>query len=160
MFNLYERLFNLGQAVCTVCICLLFDHWKILPVCLWHLVGCQIFSGSVKQKASASGFGEEIMKLNSSLFPFPPFSHVGLFVAVKLYPVSILALIMNSGQFEQEEKNIKWIPCVISSLAELHKRCLWPSVPLSNRTFCIVIRVCRCYLKIRGSFLSQVAFQT
>lgn len=78
------------------------------------------------------------MKQNYSLFQFPPFSHVGLFVAVKPYPVSNLALIMTSCQLEQEEKNIKCIPFFTSSLAELHERCLWPSVHLSNGTFHIV----------------------
>ena len=83
-------------------------------------MGHQKFSSNVKEKASASGFGEEIMKQNSSLFLFPPYSRIGLFVAVKLYQVSVLALVMISRQLEQEERNIKHIPCVISSLAELH----------------------------------------
>lgn len=72
------------------------------------------------RKSSASGLGEEIIKQNSSSFLFLPVSHVGLLVAVKLYPVSILAVIITSCQFEQEVGSIKCIPCVISALAELH----------------------------------------
>lgn len=113
-----------------------------------------------KKLALTSGFGEEIMKRNFSLFLFPPHGCTGLFVAVKLYPVSIPAFIMTSCQLEQEDKNIKCIPLFISSLAELQERCLWPSVHFSNRTYSILTSICQCYLKIRVSFLMQVAFQT
>lgn len=113
-----------------------------------------------KKLALTSGFGEEIMKRDFSLFLFPPHRCTCLFVAAKLYPVSIPAFIMTSSQLEQEDKNIKCIPCFISSLAELQERCLWPTAHFSNRTYCILTSVCQCYLKVRVIFLSQVDFQT